>query len=35
VFYQSQYVYDPSQEDAHEFVLYSAATRTDLGEEVK
>jgi hypothetical protein len=35
VFYQSQFGYDPSQEDAEEFVLYSAAARTDLGDEVK
>ena len=35
VFYQSQWAYDPSPDDAQEFVVYSAAARSDLGEEVK
>jgi hypothetical protein len=35
VFFQSQWAYDPSPNDVQEFVLYSAAARADLGEEVK
>lgn len=35
VFFQSQFAYQPSAQEAQRFVLYSVAARRDLGEEVK
>jgi len=35
VFYQSKWAYDPSSEQAEEFIAYGAAARSDLGEDLK
>jgi hypothetical protein len=34
VFFQSQYAYAPSANEAQDFILYSAITRGDLGEKL-
>jgi len=35
VYYQSQYAYDPSVEEAQRFVLYSTAVKSGLEKEAK
>jgi hypothetical protein len=35
VFYQSQFAFDPSPKEAQEYVLYSAAARKELGDNVQ